>query len=94
MREAGIAYGTVAKWLGGATIEGCTSDQQQTWSCTITRPNGYAGVNLWNANSSIQVQAPARNLVQFRNWQNTVSPLAATVNVSAMPILIGFAVLI
>jgi len=43
MREAGIAYGTVSKWLRGATIETCTSDEQQTWSCILTRPNGYAG---------------------------------------------------
>ena len=88
MREAGIAYGTVSKWLGGTTIEGCTSDQQQTWSCTLTRANGYVGVIPWNANSSRPVQAPAKNLVQFRNWQNTVSPLAATVIVSPMPILL------
>ena len=32
----------------------------------------------WNPNSSMQVPVPARNLVQFRNWQDTVSPLAAT----------------
>jgi len=88
MREAGIAYGTVSKWLRGATIETCTSDEQQTWSCILTRPNGYAGVIIWNPNSSIQVPVPARNLVQFRNWQDTVSPLAATATVSPMPILL------
>ena len=35
----------------------------------------------WNPNSSMQVPVPARNLVQFRNWQDTVSPLAATATV-------------
>jgi hypothetical protein len=88
MRKAGIAYGTVSKWLPGATIETCSSDVQQTWSCTLTRPDGYTAVIMWNANSTIQVRVPARNLVQFRNWQNTVSPLAATVTVSPMPILV------
>ena len=88
MRKAGIAYGTVSKWLPGATIETCSSDARQTWSCTLTRPNGYAAVIMWNANSTIQVRVPARNLVQFRNWQNAVSPLAATVTVSPMPMLL------
>jgi hypothetical protein len=87
MREAGIAYGTVSKWLRGATIETCSSDEQQTWSCILTRSNGYAGVIMWNPNSSIQAPVPARNLVQFRNWQGKVNPLAATVTVSPVPIL-------
>lgn len=88
MREAGIAYGTVSKWLRGATIESCASDAQQTWSCTLTRPTGYSGVIMWNPNSSIQVPVQAGNLVQFRNWQDIVSPLAATATVSSMPILL------
>jgi hypothetical protein len=88
MREAGTAYGTVSKWLRGATIETCSSDEQQTWSCILTRPNGYSGVIMWNPNSSIQVPVPAGNLVQFRNWQDTVSPLAATATVSPVPILL------
>ena len=88
MREAGIAYGTVSKWLVGATMESCSSDEAQTWSCTLTRPNGYAGIIMWNANSRLQVQVPAGNLVQYRNWQDTVSPLETTITVSPMPILL------
>jgi hypothetical protein len=88
MREAGIAYSTVSKWLRGATIEACNSDNEQTWSCTLTRPNGYKGVIMWNASSSIAVQIPARNLVEYRDWQNTTNPLGEIVNVSPMPILL------
>jgi hypothetical protein len=88
MREAGIAYSTVSKWLRGATIEACSSDNEQTWSCTLTRPNGYKGVIMWNASSSIEVQIPARNLAQYRDWQNTTNPLGEIVNVSPMPILL------
>ena len=88
MREAGMAYGTVSKWLLGATIGACSSDDEQTWSCTLTRPNGYQGVMMWNASSSMQVQTPTRSFVQYRDWQNTANPLGTTVNVSPMPILI------
>ena len=88
MREAGVAYGTISKWLRGATIEACSSDNEQTWSCTLTRPNGYEGVIMWNASSSMQVQVPTRNLVQCRDWQNAASPAGTTVTVSPMPILL------
>jgi hypothetical protein len=88
MREAGIAYGTVSKWLLGATIGACSSDDEQTWSCTLTRPNGYEGVILWNMSSSMKVQIPAKSFVQYRDWQNTENPLGTKVNVSPVPILI------
>jgi len=88
MREAGIAYSTVSKWLRGATIESCSSDGEQTWACTLTRPNGYQGVIMWNATSTTQVQIPAQNLVQYRDWRNTANPLGTTINVSPMPILV------
>jgi len=88
MREAGIAYGTVSKWLLGATIGACSNDDEQTWSCTLTRPKGYEGVIMWNMSSSVQVQIPAQSFVQHRDWQNTANPLGTTVTVSPMPILI------
>jgi hypothetical protein len=88
MRAAGIAYSTVSQWLRGPTIESCSSDSHQTWSCALTRPNGYEGVIMWNATSSMQVQTPTGNFAQYRNWQNISNPLGTTVNVSLMPILL------
>ena len=88
MREAGTAYSTMSKWLTGATIEGCSSDDEQTWSCTLTRPNGYKAVMLWNAGSTKQARVPDPVLVQYRDWQDTKSSLGTTVTVSPMPILL------
>lgn len=88
MREAGIAYGTVSKWLIGATIEGCSSDSEQTWSCTLTRPNGYKALVVWNVGSSRPAKVPEPDFVQYRDWQNTRRSLGTTIAVSPMPILL------
>ena len=66
----------------GATIGAYSSDHEQTWSCTLTRPNGCEGVIMWNISSSMPVQIPAQSFVQYRDWQNTENPLGTKVNVS------------
>jgi hypothetical protein len=88
MREAGIAYQTIARWLSGSTMKGCNHDGDSTWSCTITKPNGYRAVILWNAASAKQMNSPAADLAQYRDWQDATHPLGKTVPVSQMPILL------
>jgi hypothetical protein len=88
LRKAGIAYQTIAKWLSGATMKGCTHDGDHTWSCPITRPNGYRAVILWNPASARQVSSPATDLVQYRDWQDATHSMGKTVPASSMPILL------
>ena len=52
LRPAGNAYKQVYKWLTGATVTGCAQDSNSTWSCSLTRPNGYTGKIIWNPSKS------------------------------------------
>jgi hypothetical protein len=88
MRQAGVAYGTVSKWLTGATLTGCVEGSDKTWSCSLTRPAGYKAVVLWNVAGPRQVAHPESGLVQGRDWQNVKTPATRSVTVSAVPILL------
>jgi Cellulase (glycosyl hydrolase family 5) len=48
LRPAGTAFNQVHKWLTGATMKSCAQDSNATWSCTLTRANGYTAEILWN----------------------------------------------
>jgi polysaccharide biosynthesis protein PslG len=88
MREAGIAYQTIARWLTGATVKDCTHDSDQTWSCTVTKSHGHTAVVMWNSEAVRQIESPAADLLQYRDWQDNVHPLGKTIFVSPMPVLL------
>jgi hypothetical protein len=48
LRPAAYAYRQVYKWMTGATVTGCAQDSNSTWSCSLTRPNGYTAKIIWN----------------------------------------------
>lgn len=48
-RQAATAYETVSGWLTGATINDCSSDVAQNWTCTITRSDSTRATITWNA---------------------------------------------
>jgi len=46
------AHSQVHKWMTGAVVTGCAQDSNLTWSCSLTRPNGYTAKILWNPSKS------------------------------------------
>lgn len=52
-----IAYAQVEKWLGGARITTCGSDNANTWTCQISR-NDYVGHIMWNPDRTIRFPVP------------------------------------
>jgi Cellulase (glycosyl hydrolase family 5) len=52
LRPAGTAYEQVSKWLTGATMNECSQDSNNTWSCKLTRPSGYSAQIIWNPSKS------------------------------------------
>lgn len=46
--SAGVAYGTLARWLIGASMQALAIDGA-LWQIDIARPNGYRGRIIWHA---------------------------------------------
>lgn len=87
VRKAGIAYATVSKWLSGASIQGCRNEDQ-TWSCSLTRPNGYSALIMWSAQASPQADATQLGFTHYRDWQNTRHDLGPSIALSSTPVLL------
>jgi hypothetical protein len=47
MTPAGMAYGTIEKWLTGAQMTRCATNPESTWTCELNR-NGQKQWILWN----------------------------------------------
>jgi hypothetical protein len=50
------AYGIMESWLSGASINGCSANPEQLWSCQVVR-NGTAAWILWSPNSTVQASS-------------------------------------
>jgi hypothetical protein len=111
---AGLAVNQVSKWTIGASFVGpCTcsaspnggscssSPPTGIWQCSVTRPNGYQGLFVWdNTATSFPCTNPSCGTTTFNipsaytaDWQDlngNVTPLAGatTVTIGAKPILI------
>jgi PKD repeat protein len=87
--KPGIAYKNVYDWLVGATLSQACSSSGGTWTCSITRPNGYQGLVIWNPSSSVSYTA-ASQYKQYRDiYGNTMSmPSNGVITVNYKPILL------
>jgi cellulase (glycosyl hydrolase family 5) len=61
----GNAYKQVVKWMTGATMTNCAQDSNSTWSCSLTRPNGYAAKIIWNPAKTTGFNVPTS---MVRKW--------------------------
>jgi hypothetical protein len=57
-KPAAMAYAETVRWLAGATLESCSADKDDTWLCTIRRPNGRRGRIIWNPDRNLTVKLP------------------------------------
>jgi hypothetical protein len=88
LRPAGTAYNQVYKWLTGATMKGCTQDTNATWSCTLSRANGYSAEIIWNPNKTTGYNVSS-SLVRKRTISGGLSGFSGGyVTVGPKPILI------
>jgi PKD repeat protein len=87
--KPGLAYKNVYNWLVGATLSQTCSASNGTWTCGITRPNGYQGLIVWNPSSSVSYTA-ASQYKQYRDiYGNTVTmPSTGVITVNFMPLLL------
>src|SRR3954447_4550998 len=84
--KPGIAYKNAYNWLVGATLSQACSASNGTWTCGITRPNGYQGLVIWNPSASVSYTAPSQ-YKQYRDiYGNTVTmPSNGVITINNMP---------
>jgi len=93
LKSPAIAYGELQKWLVGARMDSCTTDASETWTCAISRDDGYRGWIVWNPDTrrTFSLSVPSQwNVVRIRDILGHMSNLAqgASVQVSIMPHLL------
>jgi polysaccharide biosynthesis protein PslG len=88
IHPAGTAYTQVYNWLTGAAMSTqCSADSNSTWTCGLTRPNGYTGLIIWNPNATLSY-VPAAQFVKYRDLSGNTSPVTGSVSVGPEPILL------
>ena len=49
----GVAYAETYKWIVGASLQSsCAAGPDGTWTCQVSRPNGYQALIIWNSNAA------------------------------------------
>jgi hypothetical protein len=90
-KPAALAYATTEKWLVGALMKSCDSDQSGTWVCQITRDGGYNGYLVWNPQRRVDFRVPgAWNVQNERDLSGGTHSVkgVGTQPVGATPILL------
>jgi hypothetical protein len=90
INDAGLAYITTVRWLRMATLEGCQSENNRLWMCTLSRADRKARI-LWNTSGETNVKLPEEwHAVGYENITGLYVDLAAakTLNVGSSPVLI------
>ncbi len=87
--KPGIAYGNVYNWLVGASLSQPCTLNNGTWTCTITRANGYQGLVIWNPTATVSYASPT----QYRQYRDiygntTQIPSNGVISVNFMPLLL------
>ena len=84
--KPGIAYREVQRWLLGATMnQPCSQDAMGTWSCTLTRANGYQAVAVWNNNGGTYAPGIYK---QYRDISGNTFSIGGSLTLSNTPILL------
>jgi Putative Ig domain/Cellulase (glycosyl hydrolase family 5) len=98
VNKAGLAYTEVYQWMTGATMPQPCTNEGTVYTCTLTRPNGYSALAVWDAGQTCTAAggcttsnytAPT-SFVQVRNLLGEVIRIQPrqVVLITAKPILL------
>ncbi len=86
------AYSEVQKWLVGSRMKKCEPDNQNTWTCELTKEGGEAAWIVWNSKGKQEFKVPeAFDIQQVRNLkgENTALPDNRLLKIEALPVLLS-----
>jgi hypothetical protein len=90
LRLPGQAYARVEDWMVGSSLDHCEHYQDGFWACELQRSGGYEGWILWystGTGGSVAIRSEL-GLTQYRDWQNNIKALPATITVDQTPVLL------
>ena len=86
---AARAYQQVHNWMVGATMSTpCTMAPDSTWTCTLTRPDGYRAIAVWNSSTS-KSYTPSGEYTQYLDLSGSNHPVHGPVSIGYNPILLS-----
>jgi Glycosyl hydrolases family 39 len=90
LKPPATAYAEIENWLVGARMLSCLADQNDTWSCELSRP-GYRGWVVWNPRRTMKFRIPESWPVSRRkNLSGERLPLGSDplISIGPTPILL------
>lgn len=88
VNAAGVAYAQVYNWMVGSTMtKACAVESGTVWTCTLTRPNGYQALAVWNTSGS-SAYTPPTLYTQYKDLAGNTTPLGTTVTIGIQPIML------
>ena len=86
---AATSYQETYRWMVGASLSSpCTMDSAGTWTCVLTRPNGYKAQAMWNSGKSVTISAPS-TYVEYLDLAGVVHSFTqGKVTIADSPILL------
>lgn len=86
------AYTEIQKWLVGARMIECTSDDKDIWICQLTRDVGYNARIVWNPNKKVSFYLPetwgVREIRDLNGNKRAVKKGTAPVEIGPIPQLL------
>ncbi|MRR54300.1 MAG: hypothetical protein EG822_07295 [Deltaproteobacteria bacterium] len=85
------AFALMYTWLTGARMRSCMSDSNGTWSCVLTRDNGYVGRIIWNPDQNLSyVLRKTWNVKYVRDLKGgrRILKNATTIQVGPSPVIL------
>lgn len=86
---AATSYQQTYRWMVGASLTSpCAKDAEGTWTCELTRPNGYKSEAVWNSTKSVTMSVPT-TYTEYLDLAGGVHPVEQEkVTIGDAPILL------
>jgi hypothetical protein len=82
---AAAAYATVESWLTGATLNGCSANAEQLWTCQLSRSGAPAWI-LWSPSGTTQASSLAMSTMT--TLDGVQQPVSGLIPVGTAPVLL------
>jgi hypothetical protein len=86
LTPAGIATKSIENWLSGATLNGCSTGDNNFWTCNLTTSTGAQARIVWATSWAVWYQTTGYRTV--RTLQGTSTPATGWLQVLQEPILL------
>jgi hypothetical protein len=88
LNPAGIGYGNAENWMVGATMSTPCAANGTVWTCSLSRPNGYQALAVWDTAGTITFATPSQ-YTQYQDLEGgTYSINSNSITIGTEPILL------